>query len=224
MRRRLRLRSRLLLYRHARYVSYSFDARPLELSATGQSCRVVFGVKVAAAQLGALSCASGMRKVLLVRDREAAATSRARFIEFLLLNVGVPCFQFTLERDCATVKGVDEAVAMAQRVGADSVVAFGGGNTMDMARAVAVVMAQGGKAADYMTFFGTEGSDTDEREDLKLLQEKLETAPLLLVPTIAGSGAEVANRTLLLDEASETKELFAAGRAIVPKVDDKIKL
>ncbi|CAI5724742.1 unnamed protein product [Hyaloperonospora brassicae] len=216
MLRRLRLRPRPLLDHDARYVSYSFDARPLELSATGQSGRVVFGANVAAARLGALSCASGMRKVLLVRDREAAAASRARFIEFLLLNVGVPCFQFTLGRDCATVEGVDQAVAMAQRVGADSVVAFGGGSTMDMARAVAVVMAKGGKAVDYMTF-GTEGSDDDERADLKLLQENLETAPLLLVPTIAGSGAEVANRTLLLDEARETKELFAAGRAIVPE-------
>lgn len=121
------------------------------------------------------------------------------------------------------MKGVDEAVAMAQRVDADSVVAFGGGNTMEMARAVAVVMAQGGNAADYMTF-DTEESEDDERADLTLLQAKLEIAPLLLVPTIAGSGAEVANRTLLLDEVRETKELFAAGRAIVPEVDDKLKL
>ena len=214
MLRHLRAHSRLLLNRSVRHTSYCFDARPLELSAVGQPSRVLFGAEVAATQLGALSRASGMRKVLLVRDRDAAATSRARFMEFLLLQAGVPSFQYTLERDCASLNGVDHAAAMAQRVGADSVVAFGGGNTMDMARAVAVIMANGGRAADFVAA----ATEESEQEELMLQQRKLETAPLLLVPTIAGSGAEVATSTMLLEEDSEMKVLFAAGRAIVPEV------
>uniref|UniRef100_A0AAV1UAU0 Alcohol dehydrogenase iron-type/glycerol dehydrogenase GldA domain-containing protein n=1 Tax=Peronospora matthiolae TaxID=2874970 RepID=A0AAV1UAU0_9STRA len=213
MLRHLRARSRLLLNCSVRYTSYCFDVRPLKLSAVGQPSRVLFGAKVAATQLGALSRASGMRKVLLVRDRDAAATSRARFMEFLLLQAGVPSFQYTLERDCATLNGVDHAAAMAQRVGADSVVAFGGGNTMDLARAVAVIMANGGRAADFVAAATVES----EQEQLMLQQGQLQTAPLLLVPTIAGSGAEVATSTMLLEEDSEMKVPFAAGRAIVPE-------
>ncbi|KUF97782.1 Alcohol dehydrogenase 4 [Phytophthora nicotianae] len=133
MLRLLRPRAHLSLRRHTRCISSSFDVRPHELSASGQPGRVLFGAKVAATQLGALSRASGMRKVLLVRDRDAAAASRTQYAEFLLMQAGVPCFQYTLERDCATLQGVEHAAATAQRVGADGVVAFGGGNAMDTA-------------------------------------------------------------------------------------------
>ncbi|KAL4155503.1 hypothetical protein PRNP1_007613 [Phytophthora ramorum] len=194
-----------------RAISSAFDARPQELSASGQSGRVIFGAKVAATQLGALSRASGMHKVLLVRDRDAAAAARTQYAEFLLMQAGLPCFQYTLERDCATLADVDHAVATAQRVGADGVVAFGGGNAMDLARAAAVVLANGGKANDFVVVT----DEDDEIDELKLQQEQLKTTPLLLVPTIAGSGAEVTRNTVLLDEDAETKLLFAAGSDIV---------
>ncbi|GMF11022.1 unnamed protein product [Phytophthora lilii] len=129
------------------------------------------------------------------------------------MQAGVPCFQYTLERDCATLEGVDHAAATAQRVGADGVVAFGGGNAMDLARAVAVVLANGGRAADFVT---RAGDDEDDGER-KLPQAQLKTAPLLLVPTIAGSGAEAAKSTVLLEEDAETKLLFAAGSDVVPE-------
>ncbi|ETL95686.1 hypothetical protein L917_06552 [Phytophthora nicotianae] len=212
MLRLLRPRAHLSLRRHTRCISSSFDVRPHELSASGQPGRVLFGAKVAATQLGALSRASGMRKVLLVRDRDAAAASRTQYAEFLLMQAGVPCFQYTLERDCATLQGVEHAAATAQRVGADGVVAFGGGNAMDTARAVAVVLANGGSAADFVAVRGD-----DEEEVLKLQQDKLDITPLLLVPTIAGSGAEVAKSSLLLEEDAETKLLFAPGKEIVPE-------
>ncbi|KAF4315965.1 hypothetical protein BBO99_00004441 [Phytophthora kernoviae] len=153
-----------------------------------------------------------MRKVLLVRDRDAAAASRTQYAEFLLLQAGIPCFQYTLERDCATVEGVNHAAATAKRVGADGVVAFGGGNAMDLARAVAVVIATGQEAASYLAV-------QDEEEGgnmIPVVKEPLETTPLVLVPTIVGAGAEVAKNALLLDEDAETKVLFAAGRPIVP--------
>ncbi|KAG6620871.1 alcohol dehydrogenase [Phytophthora cinnamomi] len=205
------------LQQQTRLVSATFDARARELSASGQPSRVVFGAKVAATQLGALSRACGMRKVLLVRDRDAAAAVRTQYAEFLLMQAGVPCFQYTLERDCATLDGVDHAAATAQRVGADGVVAFGGGNAMDTARAVAAVLANGGGAADFVV--SVEEDDDEVDHDLKLQQDGqlLPTTPLLLVPTIAGSGAEVARSTLLLDEDAETKVLFAPGRDIVPE-------
>ncbi|KAL3661650.1 hypothetical protein V7S43_013409 [Phytophthora oleae] len=208
------LRARALqCIHHVRCISSSFDARPRELSGSGQPGRVIFGAKVAATQLGPLSRSSGMRKVLLVRDRDAAAASRTQYAEFLLMQAGVPCFQYTLERDCATLEGVDHAVSTAQRVGADGVVAFGGGNAMDTARAVAAVLAaNGGRAVDFVSF-----ADEDEEDDLKLQQGKLDAVPLLLVPTIAGSGAEVAKTALLLEEDAETKLLFAAGKEIVPE-------
>ncbi|POM64122.1 Alcohol dehydrogenase [Phytophthora palmivora] len=153
-----------------------------------------------------------MSKVLVVRDRDAAAAARTQYAEFLLMQAGVPCFQYTLERDCATLEGVDHAVSTAQRVGADGVVGFGGGNAMDTARAVAAVLANGGSAADFVVA----QDDEDDQDELKLQQGQLDISPLLLVPTIAGSGAEVAKSTMLLDEDAEMKLHFAIGREIVP--------
>lgn len=210
------LRPRQRLQLQMRLISSAFDAPARELSVSGQPSRVVFGAKVAATQLGALSRASGMRKVLLVRDRDAAAAARTQYAEFLLMQAGVPCFQYTLERDCATLDGVDHAAATAQRVGADGVVAFGGGNAMDTARAVAVVLANGGSAADFVATVEDDNDEVDHELKLQQDERALPTIPLLLVPTIAGSGAEVARSTLLLDEDAETKVLFAAGRDIVP--------
>ena len=199
---------------HARCISSIFDARPGELSAVSQSSRVLFGAKVAAKQLGALSRASGMHKVLVVRDRDVAAASRTRFVEFLLMQVGIPCFQYTLERDCATLDGVDHAAAMAQRVGADGIVGFGGGNAMDMARAVAVVLANDGSAVDFVV-------DTSEA---KAQRGKLKTGPLVLVPTMSGSGAEMGTHTMLLDGDAATKLRFAARRHIVPEVGGQVEV
>ncbi|KAI9914184.1 hypothetical protein PsorP6_006253 [Peronosclerospora sorghi] len=203
---------------HTRCISSSFDARAYELSASSQPSRVIFGAGVAATQLGSLSRASGMRKVLLVRDRDDVAASRSKFAEYLLMQAGVPCFQYTLQWDCATVDGVNHAAAMAQRVGADGIVAFGGGNTMDMARAVSVVLACGGCASDFLSV----GKKDSEDNGLQLQQQKFETTPLLLMPTIAGSGAEMAKPTLLWNEETEAKLFFAAEVDIVPQVLDGV--
>lgn len=127
-----------------------FDVRAGQLSASGQRYRVAFGADAARAQLGAAVRAAGVRKLLLVRDRDAGAASRAQYAEFLLLQAGVPCFQYTLARDCATLSALDDAHAAARRVGADGVLAFGGGAAIDTARALALLLANGGDAADYV--------------------------------------------------------------------------
>jgi alcohol dehydrogenase class IV len=124
------------------------DAR--QLSASGQPYRVVVGAKAAVDHLGAIARSSGIHKMLVVRDRDAGAASRTQYAEFLLMQAGIPCFQYTLQRDCATLKDVDDGVATALRVGADGVLAFGGGSTMDMARAIALVLTNGGEAEAYV--------------------------------------------------------------------------
>ncbi|CEG41588.1 Alcohol dehydrogenase, class IV [Plasmopara halstedii] len=201
------LRSRRHLFRHVRCISSSLETHLQDLNASGQIGRVIFGANVASAQLGAISRAVGISKVLLVRDRDAGATSRTRFAEFLLMQAGVPCFQYTLKRDCATLEDVDHAAATAQRVGANGIVAFGGGNTMDVARAVALVLAAGSKATDYV----------DVAKEVESLKGKIDNLPVILVPTIAGSGAEVAHYSVLLDEHADTKVLFAPELPSVPE-------
>jgi hypothetical protein len=129
---------------------HKLDAEPHSMSTSGQPFRVIFGSKLAAEHLGHLARSSGIHKMLLVRDNDPSAASRAQYIEFLLMQAGIPCFQYTLKRDCATIEGVDDGVAVAQRVGANGVLAFGGGSSMDMTRAIALLISNGGSANEYM--------------------------------------------------------------------------
>lgn len=127
-----------------------FDAATHDLSVSGQHQRVVFGANAARDQLGSIARAAGIRKMLVVRDNDAGAAARTKYAEFLLMQAGIPCFEFTVKRDCATVEGIDEALATAQRVGADGLLAFGGGNAMDMTRAVAVLLTNAGEASSFI--------------------------------------------------------------------------
>ncbi|TYZ64862.1 hypothetical protein PybrP1_010583 [[Pythium] brassicae (nom. inval.)] len=180
-----------------------FDVRAGQLSASGQHYRVAFGVDAARAHLGSAVHAAGVRKLLLVRDRDAGAASRAQYAEFLLLQAGVPCFQYTLSRDCATLAALDDAHATARRVGADGVLAFGGGAAIDTARALALMLTNGGDAADYVRRSGDENSSSSSDFE--------PPAPHFLVPTIAGAGAEISTDALVLDEDDEAKLVFGAG-------------
>lgn len=136
------LRRRLVHSAHSvRTISTKFDLQSRQLSASGQPMRVVFGAKAAAEHLGNAARGAGIHKMLVVRDRDAGAASRTQYVEFLLMQAGIPCFQFTLPRDCATVESVELGLETAVRVGADGVLAFGGGSTADMARSIALLLS-----------------------------------------------------------------------------------
>uniref|UniRef100_K3WC48 Uncharacterized protein n=1 Tax=Globisporangium ultimum (strain ATCC 200006 / CBS 805.95 / DAOM BR144) TaxID=431595 RepID=K3WC48_GLOUD len=178
----------------AKALTTKFDVSAQQLSASGQSYRVVFGANAAADHLGAIARASGIRKMLVVRDKDAGAASRTQYVEFLLLQAGIPCFQYTLKRDCPTLEGINDGYATAQRVGANGVLAFGGGNTMDMTRAIALMMTNGGDAASYVKDGGANDCEP--------------AAPHIILPTINGSGAEISTQVLVLDEDAEAKQLL----------------
>ncbi|GLE09137.1 hypothetical protein PINS_up020728 [Pythium insidiosum] len=178
----------------------SFDAPAQQLSVGGQPYRVVFGAKAAASHLGAIAREHGIHKMLVVRDRDGGAASRTQYVEFLLMQAGIPCFQYTLKKDCATIKDVDDGVATALRVGADGVLAFGGGSTMDMARSIALVLANGDSAEDY------------KKGDMGAYL--VPPVPHIIVPTVSGSGAEISTDALVLDEDEEAKQSLLAGHAI----------
>lgn len=124
-----------------RCVSTKFDVSAGQLSASGQPMRVAFGAKAAAELLGPAARAAGVSKMLVVRDRDAGAASRTQYAEFLLMQAGIPAFQFTLPRDCATAESLELGLDTAVRVGADGVLAFGGGSAADMARSIALLLA-----------------------------------------------------------------------------------
>jgi alcohol dehydrogenase class IV len=83
------------------------------------------------------------------------------------------------------VGDVDGAVEVARAEGCDVVVGVGGGSAIDVAKAAAGLVTNGGSAADYMEVVG---------KGLKITRPAL---PWVAVPVTAGTGAEVTRNAVV---------------------------
>lgn len=109
---------------------------------------------------------------------------------------------------------VDDARAAAdagRRIHADVVVAIGGGSVIDLAKAAAMLLGNGGDPMDYLEVVG---------RGQPILREPL---PLVAVPTTAGTGAEVTANAVLASrdhgiKASLRHPLMVPRHAIVDPV------
>ena len=94
---------------------------------------------------------------------------------------------------------VIETGARARRRGFDSLVAIGGGSSIDTAKAMSVLAANGGQMRDY-----------------KVPAEIPKVGPpLVAIPTTAGTGSEVTRFTVITDTETDEKMLIA-GLACCP--------
>lgn len=85
--------------------------------------------------------------------------------------------------------------------GCDVVVAVGGGSVIDAAKAVALVVSNGGHVLEY------EGVD----------RVRLPLPPIVAVPTTAGSGADV-SQFCVINDADRGTKVTIASRSLVPEV------
>ena len=83
----------------------------------------------------------------------------------------------------------DEGHELAKKEGCDCVVGVGGGSAMDIAKAVAILLTNGGKAEDY----------------LGLGKIAKPGVPKIMVPTTAGTGAEVTFTAVFINEKTKSK-------------------
>jgi alcohol dehydrogenase class IV len=106
----------------------------------------------------------------------------------LLAGLGLPTAVFPVAGEPAA--GLARAgVAAAREHGADVIAAIGGGSVIDLGKAVAMLLANGGDPLDYLEVVGSGQKITRP------------AAPCVAVPTTAGTGAEVtANAVLAVPE------------------------
>ena len=91
---------------------------------------------------------------------------------------------FSCGKGEATVTMVDEAVEMALEEDVHFIVGIGGGSVMDVAKATAGIVTNGGLAEDY--------------HDGKPFE--LPGLPFIAIPTTAGTGTEITNNAVLIDK------------------------
>ena len=164
--------------------------------------RVVFG-DGAFARLGELARELSFTRTLVVADRGIVATGQVQRAAASLDAAGIGSsffHDFDANPDSAMVEA---GRAYAASCGIDSIVAIGGGSSLDCAKGINFVLTNGGTMRDYRGFGNA------ARPML----------PSIGVPTTAGTGSEAQSYALISD--SETHAKMACGD---PKVAFRIAI
>jgi alcohol dehydrogenase class IV len=110
-------------------------------------------------------------------------TNPARHAD-LLAGLGLPTVAFAVSGE-PTVELARAGIAVAREHGADVIAAVGGGSVIDLGKAVAMLLANGGDPLDYLEVVGSGQKVTRP------------AVPCVAVPTTAGTGAEVTANAVL---------------------------
>jgi alcohol dehydrogenase len=164
----------------------SFDFQP--------RTRVVFGEGVLA-RLGEFSRELGFGRTLVVSDRGIVAAGLVDRAAVALRDAGIEPFffhDFDANPDLAMVEA---GRAHAASCGVDSLVALGGGSSLDCAKGINFVLTNGGTMRDYR------GHGKASRPML----------PMIGVPTTAGTGSDAQSYAIMSDPV--THEQMACGDA-----------
>ena len=87
--------------------------------------------------------------ILLVSDRGLEKIGVVKKVQDIIEAAGLKCTSYLDVVPNPTVAVVNEATALYKECGATSIVALGGGSSMDVGKAVGVLVNYGGKITDY---------------------------------------------------------------------------
>ncbi|MBN3765536.1 iron-containing alcohol dehydrogenase [Burkholderia sp. Ac-20365] len=138
----------------------------------------------ALAQLPAECERSCIKRPLVVTDKGVMAAGVAQQAVDALKLPGVPIFDDTPSNPTEAM-----VLAAAQRYreeGCDGLIAIGGGSSIDLAKGVAIMATHPGTMTEYATIEGGSNRITAS------------AAPLIAVPTTAGTGSEVARGAIVI--------------------------
>ncbi len=139
----------------------------------------------------------GMTRPLLITDPGLAGLPMVQ--EAIAANEaeGLPTGLFDAVKPNPVGHNVEEGVAAYRAGDHDGVIAFGGGSGLDCAKAVALMVGQTRPLWDF----------EDKGDNWKRV-DPAGVAPIVAVPTTAGTGSEVGRASVIVDEASHTKRII----------------
>ena len=141
----------------------------------------------------------GAHRVWLVTDKVIRETGLVDRVEAGVTAGGVEVAGVfdDVPQDSST-EVVDRCAAEAREAGADAFLAVGGGSVLDTAKIADSVFTHGGTAAEQEGFFLMPRADDEMGVPLPI-------APLVCVPTTAGTGSEVSMGALVKDPVRKVK-------------------
>jgi alcohol dehydrogenase len=150
--------------------------------------RTVFGAG-SIRRLGELAAELGFRRTLLVADRGLVASGHVEEALQPLSQNGVEVIRFhdfDVNPDSAVI---ETGCALATPFKVDSIVALGGGSSLDCAKGINFLLTNGGRMPDYLGY----GKTTKPM------------LPMIGIPTTAGTGSEAQSYAVISDAETHVK-------------------
>ena len=141
--------------------------------------------------------ALGMRRPLLVTDAGLAQTPMAQQVLRDLDDAGLGAALFSDIRPNPVGANLEAGVAAYRSGGHDGVVAFGGGSGIDMGKLIAFMSGQTRPVWEF-----------EDIGDWWTRADPAGIAPIIAVPTTAGTGSEVGRAGVITEEATHTKRII----------------
>jgi alcohol dehydrogenase class IV len=151
--------------------------------------------------VGNYAATFGARKVLVVSDPGVMAAGWVADVLASLDQQGIAHELFTGVSPNPRVEEVMAGAELYRTSGCDVIVAVGGGSPMDCAKGIGIVAAHGRSILEF------EGVDTI----------RVPSPPLILIPTTAGTSADVSQFVIISNQAERMK-FSIVSKAVVPDV------
>ncbi|MBT3371153.1 MAG: iron-containing alcohol dehydrogenase [Rhodospirillaceae bacterium] len=156
-------------------------------------------VQLLAAEMAEL----GMTRPLLVTDKGVRAVGLLdKVMEHLPEQCPVEIFDGTPENP--TEAAMTVALAQYREAGCDGLIGIGGGSSMDLAKAIALMATHPGELSEYMAIMGGAPKITAAM------------APVIAIPTTAGTGSEVGRGAIMI--LNDGRKLGFGSPHVIPKV------
>ena len=127
--------------------------------------------------------------VFLISDEGLAKLGVVKKVQDIVEADGLKCTTYLGVVPNPTVDVVNESTKCYKESGATSIIALGGGSSMDVAKVTGVLATYGGKITDYEGLYKVPGP----------------IVPIIAIPTTAGTGSEVTASAVVTDEERNYK-------------------
>lgn len=152
----------------------------------------------AVSQIGEYINRMGKHKALLVSDKKLVDLGITKRIETLISEAGCSTVVYDNITSEPTLTNVYEGVDLGLKESVDLVVSIGGGSAHDCAKAIALVLSNGGDVKEY------EGLDISKKP----------AVTIIAVNTTAGTGSEITRFSIITDVEAKRKFVIADSNII----------
>lgn len=149
---------------------------------------------------------AGITRPLLITDQFLGGTAMIRSAVADCADALGSCGLFDQVKGNPTGHNVAQGLLAYQQGEHDGVIAFGGGSALDAAKAVALMSGQSRPLWDF-----------EDIGDNHLRVDPLGIAPIVALPTTAGTGSEVGRASVITDEEARVKRTILHAR-MMPRV------